>query len=297
MNRISFIIDAFIGILLCCAAAAVGDAQQPKQNLQQPVFRIAKNNGNNTAQRLAPKHPLDQALEVAHGCLKHIQTDIKDYTALLIRRETVNKELKPMEYTFVKIRNRKTHNGKIVVPFGLYMKVLKGPNSRKGSEAIWVEGANDGKILAHGGRRVEKLIGMIPLEPKSNIARQNTNYYIWDTGIEELTKKLIQRANNERKFPECEVQMSKDAKINGRSCTLIQLVHPVKRPQFEFHIAHVFVDNEYNVPIRYAAYDWPTQPGAKPQIIEEFTYLNLKLNPGLTAADFNYKNPAYDYRR
>ncbi len=37
------------------------------------------------------------------------------------------------------------------------------------------------------------------------------------------------------------------------------------------------------------------QPGGQPQLLEEYTYLNVKLNVGLTDADFDDKNPEYNF--
>jgi hypothetical protein len=45
--------------------------------------------------------------------------------------------------------------------------------------------------------------------------------------------------------------------------------------------------------VRYESYDWPRTPGGQPELIEEYTYLNLKFNVGLTDADFDRGNPAY----
>ena len=58
----------------------------------------------------------------------------------------------------------------------------------------------------------------------------------------------------------------------------------------------MFIDKELNVPIRYAAYGWPEKKGGKPTLEEEYTYLNMKLNVGLTDADFNHENPKYNYK-
>ena len=35
--------------------------------------------------------------------------------------------------------------------------------------------------------------------------------------------------------------------------------------------------------------------GDPPPLLESYTYPNLKLNPGLTNADFDPKNPAYNF--
>jgi len=40
-------------------------------------------------------------------------------------------------------------------------------------------------------------------------------------------------------------------------------------------------------PIRVESYDWPKTPGAKPDVLGIFTYTKLKVNVGLTDADFD----------
>ena len=120
-------------------------------------------------------------------------------------------------------------------------------------------------------------------------------YPLSEIGIENLVIKLIERGTRDSKRGECEVEFRKGAKINGRTCTVIQVTHPVRRPYFDFHIAQIFIDYELNVPLRYAAYDWPKSPNAKPQIDEEYTYLNLKLNVGLDDSDFDVKNSDYNF--
>ncbi len=36
-------------------------------------------------------------------------------------------------------------------------------------------------------------------------------------------------------------------------------------------------------------------PGDKPELLEAYTYLDLKINPGFTDMDFNPKNPDYGF--
>ncbi len=55
------------------------------------------------------------------------------------------------------------------------------------------------------------------------------------------------------------MEFRENAKINGIKCTLLQVTHPYPRDYFDFHIAQIFIDDEKNVPIRYAAYRWPAQ--------------------------------------
>ena len=81
----------------------------------------------------------------------------------------------------------------------------------------------------------------------------------------------------------------------GKGETLLQVKHPKPVPGLDFHIAQIFIDDQLQVPIRYAAYDFPSRPGEEPSVIEEYTYLNLKINVGLGDADFNHENSGYNF--
>jgi len=86
---------------------------------------------------------------------------------------------------------------------------------------------------------------------------RGNRYPITEIGIENLIVKLIERGERERKHPECVVEFRKNAKIDKRKCTVIEVIHPTRRAHFEFNLAQIFIDDELQVPIRYAAYDWP----------------------------------------
>jgi hypothetical protein len=51
------------------------------------------------------------------------------------------------------------------------------------------------------------------------------------------------------------------------------------------------------VPIRYAAWTWPEKAGEEPPLLEEYTYVDMKLNVGLTDKDFDPDNSAYNFPR
>jgi hypothetical protein len=57
------------------------------------------------------------------------------------------------------------------------------------------------------------------------------------------------------------------------------------------------VDDQLNLPTRYESYDWPRTPGGPPDLIEEYTFLDLKLNQGFSEHDFSITNPDYRFRR
>lgn len=236
-------------------------------------------------------HPLDRAIQIAEDGLRHMQENIHDYTAVLVKRERVQNRLGEPAYMRIKIRNPRNINGK-QVPFSVYMKFLK-PRSAAGREVIWVEGQNNNNLIAHEGG----LLGVkrFTLEPTGWIAMKGNRYPIYDAGLENLVRKLIEKASRDRAAGSCEVNYVEGAKINGRPCTLIEVIHSERCAPFEFYKAKVYIDDELNIPVRYAAYDWPSRPGAKPPLIEEYTYVNVKLNVGLTDLDFSPDNPSYKF--
>ncbi len=271
-------------------------AQQPPAsgpNLTEPVFRISKNDASRIP--AAVPHSLDPALKLARDGLQRVQESVTDYTAVIVKRERVGDQVGEHEYMFAKVRNRKVQNGKIAVPFSVYLMFLK-PSAVKGREVLYVENKNDGKITAHEGG-MKRMLGTHSFEPTSWIAMQGQRYPITELGLEVLLAKLIERGERDKSHGECQVSFTPGAKVSNRSCTVLQVVHPQQAPHFDYHIAQIFIDDEYQLPVRYAAYLWPKTPGGEPEILEEYTYQNLKLNVGLTDEDFNVNNANYNFAR
>lgn len=275
----------------CLVGAALGD----ENTLREPIHRIAKANNPPVAPGIVgERHPLDPALEMAEASLKHIQENIKDYTCRIFKQERIRGELQPQESMDAKIRNRKVQDGKIIVPLSCYMKFVS-PANVAGREVVWVERQNNNKLRAHEGGAAGRFLPSVWLDPDGPLAMRGQLHPIYDIGIENLVVKLIERGTKERKYPECEVKFIPGAKINGRVCTVIQVLHPVQRPHFEFCKAEIFIDDELKVPTRYAAYFWPSKPGEPEQLLEAYTYLNIKINVGLTDRDFDSENPNYNF--
>jgi hypothetical protein len=231
------------------------------------------------------EHPLVPAIATAKAGLESIRTNIKDYSCTMVKRELVNGNLGQHQYIFMKVRHE---------PFSVYLNFL-GPDEVKGQEVIWVKGQNDDNMLAHAGSGVKAMMGTVALKPDSMIAMEGQRYPITEIGVENLASRLVEVAEHDSQFGECEVNFFPGAKVNGRVCTCIQVTHPVPRRNFRFNMARVFIDDEMKIPVRFEAYDWPPTAGEPPVLMEEYTYMNVKLNNGFTDADFDTKNVAYKF--
>lgn len=241
-------------------------------------------------ERRPNEHPLMPALRWANEGLKQMDQRIQDYSAIVEKRERIQGKLGEPQWIFVKIRHK---------PFSVYMHFLK-PQSIKGREVIYVEGANNGKLSAHA-TGLQSAFGTLDLKPTSPLAMRGQHYPITDMGVRNLVQRLLVVGSNDVKYGECDVKIRRNAKIGParaaqRICTLIEVTHPRPRRSFLFHKALIFVDDELNIPIRYESHDWPKEPGGQPELIESYTYLNLKINNGFTDADFDIHNPSYKFK-
>lgn len=260
----------------------------------RPSYQLAERSeaaqaATTAAPQLSPgqagEHPLMPTLRWAYSGLDNL-ANLQDYSATVAKRERIGGKVMDYEYMFVKLRHR---------PFSVYMNFV-GPPALKGQEVIFVEGQNDGNMWAHGVGIKNTMFGTVSIKPDGPIAMHNQRYPLTELGILNLTRRLVEVGEQDVKYGECEVKFYEGAKINNRVCTCIEVIHPVPRRNFLFHLARIFVDKEYNLPIRYESYDWPKEPGTPPELMEEYTYLNLKLNNGFTDADFDIKNPNYKFR-
>ena len=69
------------------------------------------------------------------------------------------------------------------------------------------------------------------------MAMKDDRYPLTEMGILNLTHRLIEVAEQDMKYGECEVKFFKGAKIDDRVCTCMQVVHPGPRRNFLFHVA------------------------------------------------------------
>ena len=278
---------AMLALASVSNARGQATATPPQGHGLVPNGDVAQGNANAGDATVATvgAHPLQPALELAQKGLAGLRGTIKDYSCTVVKRERIDGKLGAHEYMFAKIRHE---------PFSVYLYFLS-PDTVKGQEVIYVDGKNDGNMLAHAGSGVRAMMGTVALKPQSMIAMQGNRYAVTEIGVENLARRLVEVAEHDKQFGECEVNFFPNAKVNGRICTCIQVVHPVPRRNFRFHLARVFIDDEYTIPIRYEAYDWPQEAGGQPLLMEEYTYMNVKVNNGFTDADFDTKNTAYKF--
>ncbi|MGI9457028.1 MAG: DUF1571 domain-containing protein [Aeoliella sp.] len=292
LSRLSGIVLGTI-VLVGALLAQVVSAQE----LSEPVYRVAKDTPAQAASVSTPlaaatedffdltqkegEHPLAPCKRMAERALKEIDANIQDYSCDFTKRERIDGKLLATNHIYMQTLHE---------PFGVYL-LFKKP--KKGQECLYVDGENDNRLAArpHGWRG--SVVGILNIDPNGSRAMDGQLYPITKIGIRNLTEEIIKIAENDLQYGECNVKHFPDVKIDNRPALMVEATHPVRRNEFRFHVARIYIDREYRVPVAFQAYSWPKEKGDKPVLEEQYIYTNLKLNNGYTANDFSTDNPAF----
>jgi hypothetical protein len=178
-----------------------------------------------------------------------------------------------------------------VKPFSVYTRFL-APDTLRGREVLFQEGKFGNKMIVRkGGTRFDYITTAVA--PDSSIALRENRYPINEIGILNLTQRLIEQGRAALQYDDVQVRVVPGARINDRSCTLIQLAHPQPRDAVNYQCARILIDDEMRLPVHYEAFDWPEPPGEESKLIEQYTYSDIRLNVGLTDLDFDHRNEDY----
>jgi hypothetical protein len=227
------------------------------------------------------EHPLVPAIRLARQSLE-VLDEVRDYEATFVRREVVNGK-RVNQRIQLKLREK---------PFSVYLKFIQ-PHA--GREVLYVQGRNQNQLLAREGSGLTSLVGTVSLAPDSPTVMAETRHPITRIGMRNLVKLLLQRWEAQTEFGETEVRFYPDAKLGEVACEVIESSHPRPRKQFPFQMTRLYIEKESRLPIRIENYGFPSRPGERPPLLEEYTYTNVRVNVGLTDRDFDRNNPEYSF--
>jgi hypothetical protein len=234
-------------------------------------------------------HPLQKTLQYATARAEHIRNHVSDYTCQLVKRERIAGTLQSYQFAVAKVRCEQRKNDEVAQPMAVLME-FKKPASMNGRLVLYVEGENDGMVLVRkGGRGALKNVEL-KFDPLGTAAKRESTHPISDMGLARLIERLIERIEEDIAHDptgiNTKVSYYRKAKVQDRECTHIEVIHPQRGDGIDFHRASLYVDDETQIPVRLVAYDWPTEEGGKPVLLEEYNYMNLKLNVGLSDEEF-----------
>jgi hypothetical protein len=246
-------------------------AEAPKNgddaNAEPPRAAAGEN-----ARPLPPDEALGRWLDRSQAAYEKLE----DYTCLFVQRERVGDELLPVERAQFRFRK----------PFMVYMRWVG--RMHRGQECLYVEGRDDGKMIAHGAG----LLGLITLrlDPEGKRAMRNRRHPITEAGIGHLVRLLRSDYELARQHGEGRVVLRGKEELSEREVRVFECVLPAdRRPEYYCHRAVVGFDTELELPVMVSIYD------AEDKLLEEYRYEGLKLDVGLSEKDFDEDNPEYGF--
>jgi hypothetical protein len=262
-------------IIFGTAVLSISVAFQPQaggQNGQQPPAQQPP-----VQQTKALEHPLDAPLAlVLEGKRKF--AEVKDYTCMLQSRERVRGRLLDENVMMVKMRTE---------PFSIYMRWL-APNDCKDQEVCFVLGRNSNKMHVRSRTLGKgKFAGWMWIDPNDARVMEYSRHTIYEAGLGNLIEQTIKHWNMEKQLGKTEVKTA-EYTCNNRRAIRIETTRTERSQQFYCYRSVLYVDAETKMPLRTENYDWPRAGGpAEGELLEMFSYFDLRLNVGLTEQDFN----------
>ena len=224
------------------------------------------------AQAVRP-NPMDEPLRLV-ALAKAAYAKVADYQCILIKREKFDAELGPNQVIELKVQ---------AAPFSVHMK-WNEPKASEGQEVCYVAGKNDGKMRVKPPGLLGS-IGFVSIDPEDPRTKKTSRHPITRAGIGHVIEAAAAGWQEERKWGMTDVKVGAFLYAK-RKCTRVEMTHATPAGGKFLHFKNVvYFDQETALPIRVENYDWPAA-GQKPQLLESFSYVNLKLNVGLADSLF-----------
>lgn len=221
------------------------------------------------------KNPLDEPLAWLKEA-KHNYGAIKDYTCTLVKKEKIPGKAMNDHIISFKFREQ---------PFSVYMRWL-APRESANTEAAFVLGKNNNRMRVHG-KGFAKVAGWVTLDLNDRRVAENSRHTIREAGIGNLIDHTIATWETERQFNKTEVKVA-EYKYNNRTCLRVECTRTERRQDSLCYRSVLYLDKESKIPIRSEYYDWPRQGGEPDgELIEMFSFVDLRVNVGLTDRDFD----------
>lgn len=237
---------------------------------------------------------LTQLLDQARRLTELMSGQLDDYTAVFVKQERdddgrLGEESRIAMKVQTKFRGPNDDAAKRV-----YLK-FESPAALAGREVLWGEDLYEGQMAVH---ETGFLLGLktIWLHPTGMIAMNGQRYPISEIGMVRLAEKLIERGDVLQTESGLSVQIDSSVQFGDEVATRYRIIrsNPVGGDD-DFSVAEIVMDLERNLILQYRSFGWENEVDGSPQLLESYSYLNVRTNVGLTDEDFDVGNPEYHF--
>ncbi|MGF1582674.1 MAG: DUF1571 domain-containing protein [Gemmataceae bacterium] len=201
---------------------------------------------------------------------------VQDYSCTMVKQERVGGKLQQEHVMDVKFRN---------TPFSISMK-WRSPKSFEGQEVVYVHGRNKNHMRVKKAGFVGRF-GFVSIDPNSALVKQHSRHTITEAGLANLIARIYRDWYRERNYNRAQVKIG-EYRFNKQPCTRIEVTQTQRTKDVYCYRTVLYLDKTTRIPVRLECYDWPRQGGpAGGEVLEIYSYLNVRYNVQLTDADFN----------
>jgi hypothetical protein len=224
----------------------------------------------------AAENPLDDALAWMLEAKRNF-ANVKDYTCTLVSRERVRGVLQEENVVIFKARPQ---------PFSVNMRWLS-PRKQQGQELCFVLGRNGNKMRVHSTGLGSNVAGFVTVAVNDPRVLDHSRHTIFEAGIGNIIEQTIKHFELEKRLGKTEVKIA-EYDYNNRRCIRIENIRTERRPELYSYRSILYLDKESKLPVRNENYDWPRAGGSPDgDLIEMFSFVDLRFNVGLSEATFN----------
>lgn len=179
-------------------------------------------------------------------------------------------------------------------PFSVHMEWMSGD---KGRRAIYVDGANDGRMLVRLGGWKARL-PPLKLEPDGSTAMRRARYPITCIGLAALADRLIEDREQDLFVGDAvDCRFTRDVTWNDRPChefVVTYATRSVTPAAATYRKSIQCIDRETGLPVLVRSYGW--LPGDEPvgeteldeqTLLEVYAYTDVRIGTGLGEHDFD----------
>lgn len=200
---------------------------------------------------------------------------VRDYAGTFTKREFLAGKLQNTEVLYLKFRQE---------PLSVYAKWVG--EDHLGREAIYVKGRNEDMIVGH------EFIGLLNVGKNMTMdgweAKRNAREPITEGGMLNSIETFLRYVEMGQRNGDMQLRYIGIEPFDGKPAHVILRVME-KRPEYPAYMTFLYIDQERLLPVKSVGYDWDHK------LLWLHTNVDLKLNVGLTDADFDPGNKEYNY--
>lgn len=274
--RVRLLVGLFLVTLFCIQCTQIVTAE--REGDSHAVVISGKQYGQTSSDGV--QHLLDLAdkdhVALLEFCLKHSQTNYRDYTCTFVKQERMGTRLGKEQTIEAKFLEK---------PFSVTMHWVK--NAPISDRALYVEGKRDNQMMVRPTGLLA-VVGPQMRNPDDSDVMKNTLRPITMFGFQRSLESLIEVYEQARKNGDlvCEVgligpggERCPFAEVDGRRTIVLVRTLPAAH-DYPAKRTEIYIDVDYLVPVLVKGYNWDDQ------LSSSYLFADIQFNVGLTDDDF-----------